>query len=136
MIGLLDSSGLIWIRRHPGTVSELDAHVVAGDVALCEPVTLEVLRGMESAAAYLAAEEALAGMPHVPVSPRAFQRARAIQRELAALPGPRHRSVAPTDLLVAAAAIEAELPLLHRDRDFEAIAAVTGQPQRWVGPRA
>ena len=60
----------------------------------------------------------------------------AIQRELAALPGPRHRSVAPTDLLVAAAAIDAELPILHRDRDFEAIAEVTGQPQRWVGPRA
>ena len=135
MIGLLDSSGLIWMRREPAAAAELDAHLLAGEVAVCEPVILEVLRGLPSIEAYRAAADALAGMPLVHVTQRAFARARKIQRDLAALPGPRHRSVAPTDLLVAAAAIEAELPILHRDGDFEAIAEVTGQPQRWVGPR-
>jgi predicted nucleic acid-binding protein len=36
--------------------------------------------------------------------------------------------------LIAAAAESAGLPLVHYDRDFEAIAAITGQPTRWIAP--
>ena len=38
------------------------------------------------------------------------------------------------DLLIAAAAELAELPVLHYDRDFELIAEVTGQPVRALAP--
>jgi predicted nucleic acid-binding protein len=38
------------------------------------------------------------------------------------------------DLLIAAAAELAALPVLHYDRDFEAIADVTGQPVRAIAP--
>ncbi|MFM7246234.1 MAG: PIN domain-containing protein [Actinomycetota bacterium] len=138
MNALIDSSALIWAERGPGAagVDELRFRIAAGEIGLCAPVELEVLRGVGTPAAHAELADRLCGFPHVHVGEAVFARALAIQRELAALPGPRHRSVAPTDLLVAAAAIESELPLLHRDRDFEAIAEVTGQPQRWVGPRA
>jgi len=33
-------------------------------------------------------------------------------------------------------AIPDRLTLLHRDRDFESIAAVTGQALQWYGPEA
>jgi predicted nucleic acid-binding protein len=135
---LIDSSALIWAERGPGgpEAGELRLRIGAGEVGLCAPVELEVLRGVNTPAAHAELSDRLCGFPHLQIGDATFTRALAIQRELAALPGPRHRSVAPTDLIVAAAAIEAELPVLHRDRDFEAIAEVTGQPQRWVGPRA
>ncbi len=39
------------------------------------------------------------------------------------------------DLLIAACAEAAGLTLVHYDQDFDAIAAVTGQPMRWVAPQ-
>ena len=39
------------------------------------------------------------------------------------------------DLIIAAAAEEAGIILLHYDADFDRIAAVTGQPMEWVVPR-
>jgi hypothetical protein len=43
-----------------------------------------------------------------------------------------HRSVKIGDLLIAAAAEQASLVVLHYDRDFDRIADVTGQPTKWV----
>jgi predicted nucleic acid-binding protein len=40
------------------------------------------------------------------------------------------------DLVVAATAELQGLTLLHHDRDFECVAAVTGQPLQWYGPAA
>jgi predicted nucleic acid-binding protein len=55
--------------------------------------------------------------------------------ELLAETGPlQHRSVPLPDLLIAAAAELAELPVLHYDRHFELIAAVTGQPVEALAP--
>jgi predicted nucleic acid-binding protein len=45
-----------------------------------------------------------------------------------------HRQVALPDLLVAAAAELAGIPVSHYDRDFELIAEVTGQPMRAIAP--
>lgn len=38
------------------------------------------------------------------------------------------------DLLVAAAAEELDIPVLHYDADFDLISAATGQPCQWVVP--
>jgi predicted nucleic acid-binding protein len=43
-----------------------------------------------------------------------------------------HRSAGSVDLLVAATAEAHGLTLLHYDRDFERVAAVTGQSTRWL----
>lgn len=59
------------------------------------------------------------------------RRARQVQRLLASN-SQRGRKV--PDLLIAAAAEQAGLTLLHYDNDFEIIAKVTGQICRWVVP--
>jgi predicted nucleic acid-binding protein len=136
--GLADASLLIWLGRREASpeAEEVRAQIAASRIAICEPVMLEMLRGASDASMHAEMADELLGFPQAAISQGTFARARAIQERLAALPGPRHRSVALADLLVAAAAIDAELPVLHRDRDFEAIAAVTGQAQTWVGPPA
>ncbi len=59
------------------------------------------------------------------------QRARQVQRLLASR-SQRGRKV--PDLLIAAAAEQDRLVLLHYDADFDLIAEVTGQPCEWVVP--
>jgi predicted nucleic acid-binding protein len=43
--------------------------------------------------------------------------------------------IAPTDLLIAAAAEAAGIPVLHYDEDYDRIAAITGQDVQWLAPR-
>jgi hypothetical protein len=60
-----------------------------------------------------------------------LRRARQVQRALASR-SQRGRKI--PDLLIAAAAEEAGLVLLHYDHDFELISEVTGQSCQWVVP--
>lgn len=46
----------------------------------------------------------------------------------------QHRGAGLPDLLIAALAERAGLPVVHYDADFDQIAAVTGQPMQWVVP--
>jgi predicted nucleic acid-binding protein len=39
------------------------------------------------------------------------------------------------DLLIAAAAEAAEIPVVHYDADYDRIARITGQPTRWLAPQ-
>lgn len=60
-----------------------------------------------------------------------LRRARQVQRLLASRSQPGRKI---PDLLIAAAAEEASLVLLHYDADFDLIARVTGQECAWVVP--
>jgi predicted nucleic acid-binding protein len=62
---------------------------------------------------------------------RHVERARQVQRVLASR-SQRGRKI--PDLLIAAAAEEAGLTVLHYDADFDRIAAATGQPCEWIVP--
>lgn len=68
----------------------------------------------------------------VPVDDRAYDRAWRVEEALTRRG--EHRSAGAVDLVVAATAELQGLTLLHRDRDFECIAAVTGQALQWYGP--
>ncbi|CAM5737461.1 hypothetical protein SHIRM173S_08999 [Streptomyces hirsutus] len=68
----------------------------------------------------------------VPVEDRAYDRAWQVQDTLTQRG--QHRSAGAVDLVVAATAELRGLTLLHRDRDFECIAAATGQALQWYGP--
>jgi len=59
-----------------------------------------------------------------------WHRARDLQLELTG--NGDHRRVPPVDLLVAASAEAAGVPLVHYDRDYERIAAVSSVEQRWL----
>ena len=123
MTGVADSSLLIWLGRGADgpEAEDLRMQIELDRIAICEPVMFELLRGARDEDEHEAMTDKLLGVAQVAVTRSTFARARAIQRSLAALPGPRRRSIALPDLLIAAAAIDAELPVLHRDRDYEAI---------------
>ena len=75
----------------------------------------------------LFAEPPIASIPVEYLTPLIEDRAVAVQSSLAERG--QHRAPSIPDLLIAATAELAELCVLHLDKDFELIAALTGQPQ-------
>ncbi len=71
-------------------------------------------------------EPPIASMPVEYLTPVIEDRAVAVQSALAERG--QHRAPSIPDLLIAATAELAELTVLHLDKDFELIAALTGQP--------
>jgi predicted nucleic acid-binding protein len=101
-------------------------------VLVCDVVVLELLKSAGSTRAYEHQAAQLDALGSVPVEGAAFRRARGVQRLLAG--DGHHRGVPPADLLIAAAAELAGVPVVHYDRDYDLIGAVTGQECRWVAP--
>jgi predicted nucleic acid-binding protein len=115
-------------RRDAAVAADFDARLVSGGLATCAMVRLELLWSARDAAHVARLRSRLDALREAPMGERVWRRATDVL-ELLAERGPlHHRQVALPDLLIAAAAELAELPILHYDRDFEAIAAVTGQP--------
>jgi predicted nucleic acid-binding protein len=75
---------------------------------------------------------ALGAFRQLDVEAHHFDRARQVQRKLAAA-GLKGRKV--PDLLVAAVAEAQSLTVLHYDSDFDLIANVTGQSTQWIVER-
>lgn len=97
-------------------------------------VRLELLWSARDAAHLARIRSWLDALRDAPMGDRVWRRATDVL-ELLAERGPlHHREVGLPDLLIAAAAELAELPVLHYDRDFEIIAAVTGQPVEAIAP--
>lgn len=128
MIGLADTS--VWIgavrRRNDAFFSLVDE----GVVLVCPVVELELLVGLPRAAAVATWRSRFAELPSVAIDPRTTERAAEVVELLAARRGGQHRGTPIADLLIAACAEVAGVPLLHDDGHFERIAAVTGQPLR------
>lgn len=74
---------------------------------------------------------ALAAFNAIETTPAHIRRALQVQRLLAQR-SQRGRKI--PDLLIAAAAEEIDVGVLHYDADFDLIAAVTGQRCQWVVP--
>lgn len=74
----------------------------------------------------LFSEPPIASMPVEHLTPLIEDRAVSVQSALAGRG--QHRAPSIPDLLIAATAELAELTVLHLDKDFELIAALTGQP--------
>ena len=97
-------------------------------------VKLELLWSTQNHARFLELRETLEPLRSAPMGDRVWRRATDVF-ELFAGRGPlHHRQIGIPDLLIAAAAELAELPVLHYDRDFELIAEVTGQPVEALAP--
>ncbi len=106
----------------------------SGVIATCAMVRLELLWGARDAADVASIRSELDALRDASMGDRVWRRATDVP-ELLAERGPlHHRQVGLPDLLIAAAAELAELPVLHYDRDFDRIAGVTGQPVRALAP--
>jgi predicted nucleic acid-binding protein len=103
-------------------------------LATCAMVRLELLWSASNATDLAIMRSKLDALRDAPMGERVWRRATDVL-ELLAERGPlHHREVGLPDLLIAAAAELAELPILHYDRDFEVIAEVTGQPVEAIAP--
>ncbi|MFE4262864.1 PIN domain nuclease [Streptomyces sp. NPDC056883] len=132
---LIDTSALARLMRGDAEQYGWDQAAAAGLIATCPITELEFFYSARSA------EDRIRGIEDmrllfgwVPIDDRAYGRAWQVQ-ELLTRRG-QHRSAGAVDLIVAATAELQGLTLLHRDRDFECIAAVTGQALQWYGPAA
>jgi len=96
-------------------------------------VVLELLYGARDAPELAELRYRLDGLRDLPVRRREWDRAADVMQLLAGRRPRQHRVPMP-DLLIAAAAESAEVPVLHYDRHFELIAEVTGQPLRALAP--
>jgi predicted nucleic acid-binding protein len=130
---LADKSALTRRDTRPEVREVLEPLLLTGEVATCGIVELELLYSAKGRATYRALSEALRGMPRVAVDERCVRRALEVQAMLAERS--QHRAVSLPDLLIAACAERAGLAVLHYDADFERIAALTGQENRWIVPR-
>ena len=119
-------------RRFPALAGWFNAEVRSGRVLVCDLVVLELVRlaPNERRAREVAAR--LAAFDAVPMPTSLWSRAREVQLSMAA--NGDHRRVPPPDLLIAAAAELAHVPLVHYDRDYERIASVTRQEHSWFVP--
>lgn len=132
---LIDTSALARFLRADAEQYGWDQAATAGLIATCPITELEFfysVRSTEDRALGIEDMRLLFGW--VPVDDRAYDRAWRVQ-ELLTQRG-QHCSAGPVDLVVAATAELRGLTLLHRDRDFECIAAVTGQALKWYGSEA
>jgi len=93
------------------------------DICTCGIILTEVLQGIRKDEAYERTLSRFNAFLFLPMNRRTFVRAAELYRSL------RRRGITirkPVDCMIASVAIEHDIPLLHNDRDFEAIEAYCG----------
>lgn len=103
-----------------------------GEIATCAIVDLEVLYSSRNLADYEEILEERRSLDAAPITPEVMATAVDLQHELAR--SGQHR-VPIRDLVISAAALKANLVVLHYDSDFERIAAVGGAAHEWIVPQ-
>lgn len=128
---LADKSALA--RSHLEAIAEvLEPLFDAAQVVTCPIIDLELLFSARNETEHRSLRAELGVLRSFPISEQVTGRAIEVQGLLAV--NGRHR-VPIADLLISAVAEMNDLVVLHYDRDFDTIAAVTGQPVAWVAAR-
>ncbi len=126
-LSLLDTS--VWSRLRDGRIAGeqargLAARIELGELAMTEPLILEMRYSAREARDFAMLAEELEALPLLTLDDRALQRALDAQAQLAADRRVSHR-VKPIDLLVAGVADRHGAAVLHYDSDYELIAKHT-----------
>jgi predicted nucleic acid-binding protein len=120
---LLDTSAWIEFLRDTGSpVCQRVDEVLADDIATCDPVRMEVLAGARSDTHLRELRGLLARAVSLQVTPAHYELAATLFRS-ARQEGLTVRRL--NDCLIAAVAITHEVPLLHADRDLDALVHVS-----------
>lgn len=127
---LIDASVIVRMAR--GRVAAaVAARAQDGVISRTTITDLEVCATARNASEWEATHDRLELFDPVETTSRHVARALQVQRMLA---GRSRRGRPIPDLLVAAAAEDQQMTVLHYDQDFDRIAAVTGQRCEWVVP--
>ena len=122
---LLDTSAWVEFLRATGSPTHRRARaaLAVGDAVTTDVVVLELLCGASTAERAQDLRRALDACHFLPQEPRADVEAAGALFRACRARGLTVRGA--NDCLVAAVALRADVPVLHRDRDFSAIAQVT-----------
>ena len=134
---LADTSAWYAMLRDGEARADFEERLVGGEIAICDMVKLELLRGARNHEDFARRRRELDDLVQCAIGPREWERALDVYEGVCkAGPGnDAHRRVHAADLLIAAAAESAGLTLVHYDQHFDVIAGVTDQPTRWLVPR-
>lgn len=130
---LLDKSALARVAREASVRAALERLDDIGVLTTTAVIDLEIGYSARSLAEFdsVAADRA-ALYQELPLTRAVTDRARQVQRELVRLG--QHRGPGVPDLLIAATAELYNAVVVHYDRDFDTIAAITSQPVEWIVP--
>ena len=129
---LADTSA--WTNRHkdPAVDRDFEERILADEIAISPMVVMELLWTTQSQREFEDLRRDLDALAKAPNDQDSWDRAVDVWHELV-IQG-RQRQVKIPDLLVAASADVAGLPVCHYDGDFDVIATITGQPIRAIAP--
>ncbi len=123
-----------WARASHPLVRDHWAQALRGkQIATCLIVALELLYSARDAEEFSAIEAEQALLREVPVAVSAQRAAIRSLRELAT-GGPGQHRVPLADALIAAAAQDAGVDVLHYDRHYDRLAQVLGFTSVWIAP--
>lgn len=125
---LIDKSAYTRIRI-PAVREIVEPLLLDDSVAVCPMVTLELLYSAKSTDDYDRLSVLLGELPSATMNAATWSVALDLQRRLSRRG--QHRIALP-DLLIAAAAIQYDLVVLHYDKDFDLIASVSDLRHQWV----
>ena len=128
---LVDKSALARMPV-PAVEARLRPLLEDGAVGTCAIVDLEILYSSRNLTDYEAILQERMSFDAAPITPEVMSTAIEIQHALARRG--QHRVPIP-DLIISAAALRANLVVLHYDADFERIAAAGGSAQEWIVPQ-
>jgi predicted nucleic acid-binding protein len=128
---IADTSAWICARRSPKR-GAWNAALSGGQIATTPIVRLELLATAQDGASFDALAADLAQLRDVPITRSVTNAAERAYRALAHVHPLFHRSVRLPDLLIAAAAQDAAVGVLHDDRDFDTLATVLTFESRWL----
>lgn len=128
---LIDKSA--WVRLgDAGVAPRWPTALVSGALAVTGVGMIEILVGSRTALEFTTDRSDLDAMPRVALNDRVIDRALEVQGLM--VRAGTHRAPSPADLILAACAELNGLIVLHYDKDFDLISAVTAQPVEWLAP--
>lgn len=124
---LVDTSAWIEYFRATGSPAAIEVRRMISDetaqIAMCEPIAMEILCGASDDNMYLRLERLVNGLPSLSVDNAVDYRAAADTYRAARRSGETIRSM--NDCVIAAIAIRHGARIVHRDADFDVIARIT-----------
>jgi len=128
-VTLVDTS--VWIEVFRSRPIDLEAVVSFEDVVTCLPVVQEVLQGFRGERAFRTARDSMLALPRVesPITESLVLEAVALHRSARRVGLTIRSSV---DCTIAACALRHDLEVLHRDRDYAALAEISPLRHRSV----
>lgn len=125
---LIDTSAWVEYFRATGSAAAVEVRRILAEesqrVVICEPIAMEILCGALDEERHATLERLVNGLPSLIVDQAVDFRSAATMYRAARRSGRTIRSV--TDCLIAAVAMRHGATVVHRDADFDVIAAITG----------